>query len=148
MQIAKSTDLALRVLIYAHNKEGELVTQPEVAEFFQISREHLRKIVHELGQNEFLITRRGKNGGFSLARPARDINIGDVVSLFETKTPMVDCSGLECILTGFCKLKGVLEDARVAFIQSVSDYSLQDIVDNTASKRLASQDLNIIHKAT
>lgn len=135
MQIAKSTDYALRVLIYLFSKSGELVTQQEIADYFGISREHLRKIVHRLGRHRFLVTRRGKAGGIALSRPADEINVADVVRLFETKSPLIDCDGMECVLASNCRLRSVFNEADRAFMRSLSNYSLADIV-HESTRRL------------
>lgn len=128
MQIAKSTDFALRVLIYSASKPDTLVTQQEVADFFDISREHLRKIVHELAKAGYLSTRRGHNGGFVLARPASEINLGDVVSLFELKDPIIDCDALSCVLAKNCQLRQVFNAAETEFMDSLKQYTIEDII--------------------
>ena len=128
MQIAKSTDYALRALIYAASKQGQLVTQQEVADFFDISRDHLRKIVHELARNGYLTTHRGVKGGFELARPPARINVGDIMELFEPKAPMIDCTGMACVLTADCLLKQVFRQAEKDFRATVGRYTLADIL--------------------
>ena len=134
MQIAKSTDYALRVLIYAASKPGQLVTQQEVADFFAISRDHLRKIVHELARNGYLTTHRGVNGGFELARSPARINIGDIMELFEPGVPMIDCTGMACVLTPDCLLKKVFRQAEKDFRSTVGRYTLADIVNAPVKK--------------
>lgn len=128
MQIAKSTDYAIRVLIYASTKPGILVTQQEIAEFFTISREHLRKIVHELSKAGYLNTRRGHNGGFLLAKPASEINLGEVVSMFEHKDSVIDCDSMSCLLVKNCHLQTLFNEAEAAFMDSLKRYSLEDVV--------------------
>lgn len=137
MQIAKSTDFALRVLIYASSKPDTLVTQQEVADFFDISREHLRKIVHELSKAGYLETRRGNQGGFALAQAATDINLADVVCLFEQKQSLIDCDALSCVLAKNCQLKTVFNEAESAFIASLKQYSLADIVSKPMKRILS-----------
>lgn len=128
MQISKSTDFALRVLIYAAVKPEKLVTQQEVADFFDISREHLRKIVHELSKSAYLKTHRGNKGGFTLSRLPSDINIGDVVALFEKKQDIIDCDALSCVLSRNCQLKNAFNEAENAFMESLNKYSLEDML--------------------
>jgi len=49
MQITNHTDYALRVLIYLAMSPDRQATITEIADFFTISRNHLVKVVHELG---------------------------------------------------------------------------------------------------
>jgi Rrf2 family nitric oxide-sensitive transcriptional repressor len=128
MQIAKSTDYAIRVLIYSSTKPDILVTQQEIADFFTISREHLRKIVHELSKAGYIETRRGHNGGFSLAKPASEINLGEVVSMFEHKDSVIDCDVMSCVLIKNCRLHKLFNEAEAAFMDSLKQYSLEDVV--------------------
>lgn len=79
MQLTSYTDYALRVLIYLAKNPEQKVTIGELAEFFKISRNHLVKVVHNLSINGFVRSIRGKGGGLYLAKPAKQINIGDVV---------------------------------------------------------------------
>ena len=64
MRLTNYTDYALRVLIFlALKKEDELSTIKEIAETYQISKNHLMKIIHDLGKLGFIDTIRGRNGG-------------------------------------------------------------------------------------
>ena len=48
MQLTLHTDYSLRVLIYLTQKRADLATISEIANFYQISRNHLVKVVHHL----------------------------------------------------------------------------------------------------
>ncbi len=79
MQLTRHTDYALRVLIHLAAKPSGRATIPEIADAYGLSRNHLMKVVHHLGQGGFLDTRRGRGGGFTLARAPDSISLGDVV---------------------------------------------------------------------
>ena len=49
MRLTLYTDYSLRVLLYLANNEDKLVTISELANFYKISRNHLVKVVHNLG---------------------------------------------------------------------------------------------------
>jgi len=130
MQLTQYTDYALRTLIYlaATGKESTIT---EVAERFNISRNHLVKVVHNLGKTGFIRTERGKSGGISLARPANEIGIGDVVRKMETSFHIVECfraSGNQCPITPVCVLKNVLNEAFGNFMKTLDAYTLEDIL--------------------
>ena len=72
MQLTLFTDYALRTLVFlALQPEKQLSTITEVADRFTISRNHVVKIVHQLGMKGYIETIRGKHGGIRLARPHR-----------------------------------------------------------------------------
>ena len=70
MRLTVYTDYTLRVMIYLTLKYqgGEVATIDEMARAYDISRNHLMKIVNELSQSGFIETTRGRAGGARLAR--------------------------------------------------------------------------------
>lgn len=135
MQVSKTTDFALRVLLFAGSNPDELVTQAQMAEFFDISHEHLRKVVHELAQHGFLKTYRGRGGGLQLGRTPDRINLGEVVDLFERRGPIIACEKLDCPLARRCYLKDILEEGSNAFIDTIRKYTLADVLEDRRNPR-------------
>ena len=75
MHLSLFTDYALRVLMFAALK-GETFSLSEVADSYQISRNHLIKVVNHLAKLGYLETKRGRGGGIALGMPAADIRLG------------------------------------------------------------------------
>lgn len=130
MQLSRFTDYTLRVLFYVATNTDRLVTLAEIAEFYDISIEHLRKVVHALSKSGYLATYRGKNGGIKLAKETNDINLADIVAQAEGREPLINCGQQMCRLTGFCTLQGVLGQAQQAFMQVLQNYTLEDLLQN------------------
>lgn len=130
MELTSLTDYGVRVLMYAGTHDDRRVTLREIAAAYDISVEHLRKVVHRLGQLGYLETTRGRAGGLRLARAPTDIAIGAVVQGLEQSLAIVDCARQPCPLCGACALKSALEDARGAFIERLNHYTLADLLDN------------------
>lgn len=128
MQLKKFTDYALRLLIQLAVNPEQRVNIDTVAASFQISRNHLLKIVTELSSQGIIHTQRGKHGGLTLNRPARDINVGELIASLEGKAPLVECAKPACPIAPVCELKGVLNEAQEAFYTVLRKYSLQDLV--------------------
>ncbi len=137
MRLTLYSDYSLRVLLYLSHKEGETVTITELADFYKISRNHLVKVVHNLGINGFIATTRGKHGGIRLARRASEITVGEVVRHTEPDFDLLECFNPEtdhCVITKSCSLKGVLFEARHAFIEVLDRYTLAEIAMKPAGK--------------
>ncbi|MGH1461728.1 MAG: RrF2 family transcriptional regulator [Neptuniibacter sp.] len=130
MQLSRFTDYTLRVLFYAASNKDRLVTLSEIASYYDISVEHLRKVVHALSKTGYLDTYRGKNGGIKLAKPASDINLATIVNQAEGDEPLINCPQQKCCLTGFCSLEGVLAQAQQAFISVLENYTLDQLLNN------------------
>ncbi len=130
MLLTRHTDYSVRVLIYVALHDSETVTIPEIARNFTISRNHLKKIVHRLGQLGYLHTARGKGGGIRLARAPRAINLRDIVRDMEPTLEIIDCCNPPCPIAGRCTLKKVLMEARDCFLLALSRYTLADLIRN------------------
>lgn len=131
MQLTLHTDYCLRVLIYLAQKGDSLSTISEVADFYDISRNHLVKVVHHLAGAHFIQTLRGKNGGMRLARAPEEISVGDVVRKMEPNFNIVECfdaGSRPCTVASVCALKNVLHRASHAFLSLLDDYTLADAV--------------------
>lgn len=131
MRMAEYTDYSLRVLMYCASNPDRLVTIPEIAEAYGVSRNHLMKIVHDLGRQGLLETTRGRGGGLRLLRPASQIRIGDVVRATETDFRLVECfdeSTNACNLSPSCRMKRLLDSALAAYFRELDGATLADLV--------------------
>lgn len=127
MQLTRFTDYALRVLLYVGKQGGRQCTVAEIAAYFRISPEHLRKVIHKMAKEGFLETRRGRHGGFVLAREPEKMRVGDVVLAMEKDLAIVDCDALDCRFSPGCSLKGALDRAGRAFIATLNEVTLADL---------------------
>lgn len=131
MQLTRYSDYSLRVLIYLAVRPDQLATIEEISKAYGISRAHLMKVVHHLGRAGFLNTLRGRGGGFSLARPPEEIIVGDVIRQTEDRMDLVECfdpGTSHCRIESVCGLRGVLEEALDAFLETLDRYTLGDLI--------------------
>jgi Rrf2 family nitric oxide-sensitive transcriptional repressor len=131
MQLTSFTDYALRVLIYAAVRSESRCLTTDAATAFGISRHHVVKVVNELRHLGYLDTTRGRDGGFSLARPPDRIRIGEVVRRTEGTMTLVECFERDtntCPLSRACGLKGLLREAFDAFLAVLDRATLADLI--------------------
>ncbi len=130
MRLKRYTDYSLRVLIYAGLHGDRKVTVDEISKNFDISRNHLVKVVHGLSGKGYLKTVRGKGGGMYLARPAGVIGVGEVIRAMEGTIEIVECHDPPCPIAPMCRLKDVLAAARRAFLNELDRHSIADLIKN------------------
>jgi Rrf2 family nitric oxide-sensitive transcriptional repressor len=133
MRLTVYTDFALRSLMYIAVNPDRLPTIAEIAEHYRISKNHLMKVVYELGRAGYLETVRGRNGGLRLGRRPEDIRLGDVVRTTEPDMALVPCFepiGAACAILPACKLRGALQEAGAAFLAVLDGYTLADLISN------------------
>ncbi|MGM0554323.1 MAG: Rrf2 family transcriptional regulator [Pseudomonadota bacterium] len=136
MQLTRYTDFSLRVLMYLGVQPmGQRVTVTEIAERFRIPRNHLVKIVHQLGQKGYIRTHRGKGGGVELAREPATIGIGEVVRAMEPNLDIVDCEHPQCPIVPACHLRGILDEGRDALLAVLDRYTVADVTRNPEGLR-------------
>jgi len=134
MQLTRYTDYSLRVLLFLGSHPGERCTISQVSEYFNVSRNHLVKVVHNLGQLGFIHTIRGKSGGMTLALLPTEINIADVVRRVEPHMNLLECFDKQtnsCPIISQCGLKGILYKARKGFMGVLEQYTLEDLLPET-----------------
>jgi Rrf2 family nitric oxide-sensitive transcriptional repressor len=129
MRLTVFTDYTLRTLIYLALRPDTLVTIADIAEAYQISNNHLMKVVHKLALSGDIATVRGQRGGLRLARPSTEINIGVVVRRSEADLEMVPCFGSQgaCVISPECVLANALDEALRAFLATLDRYTLADL---------------------
>ncbi len=131
MHLTVYTDYSLRLLMYLALKDDGRATIGEVATSYDIAKNHLTKVAHQLGLAGYIATIRGKGGGLRLAKPAEQIRLGDVVRRTEPDLALVPCFEPLCvpcpILTA-CGLRNALHEARQAFLAALDRYTITDLV--------------------
>ncbi len=129
MRLTNFSDYALRVLMYAALREDRLITIEETAQVYGVSRAHLMKVANQLTRAGYLKAVRGRSGGLTLAKPAANIRLGDVLRATESDFALVECftTGNECVITRRCRLRGVLNEALSAFTATLDKYTLADL---------------------
>lgn len=135
MRLTTYTDYSLRTLLHIGSNRGRLVTIQEIAELHSISKNHLMKVVHQLGLLGILDTIRGRNGGLRLKLEPKEINLGAIVRSTESDFYMAECfnpDGAPCGLRGACNLKGVLADATAAYLSVLDSKTLADLLPEPA----------------
>jgi len=130
MRLTVFTDYTLRTLIYLALRPDTLVTISDVANAYQISTNHLMKVVHQLALSGDVVTVRGQRGGLRLGRPAAEINIGAVVRRAEPDLELMPCFGSQaiCVIQPECVVASAVDEALRAFLGTLDRYTLADLV--------------------
>lgn len=136
MQLKRYTDYSLRVLIYLGVNPERVVSVNEIAQAYDISRNHLLKVVNGLLEQGLVVTYRGKNGGLQLARQAEKINVGEVVRYMEGNDRVINCHEPACPIAPACHLQRALQEAHQAFYRTLGGYSLANLIKGKEKKLL------------
>lgn len=144
MQLKRATDILLRIFVYLASHPDEVhVSIHDLSEALNWNKNLVIKVAHLAVQQGYLKAVRGRTGGVSLAKPAREYRVGDIVRLTEVNEELVECDEPRCpLLNGGCRLRGVLFNAREAFYKELDGVTLDQIavfpMDKIATIRVVS----------
>jgi len=122
MQLTQHTDYGIRLLVVLARRDGGPLALPGFASEQGISYNHVAKVAQALVRAGFVVSHRGRSGGVSLARPAADMTIGEVVRALEPRSRLADCAN--CALRFDCSASGLLAEALSAFYEVLDRSSL------------------------
>jgi Rrf2 family protein len=143
MKLSKKGEYALRSLInlgIAAEVGRSLVRVSELAASEQLPIKFLEQILQDLKDAGFVESARGKFGGYRLAKPTRQIRIGDVVRLIDGPLAPIGCVSqtayekCTCPDEAHCGLRMLMLDVRNAIAGILDRYTLADIVEVTLRK--------------
>lgn len=140
MRLTKSTDYALRVLLYLAAFPDKRISTEAISTTFGISTHNLGKVVHQLGQAGFVDLKRGRGGGLKLAQPPADITLGAVVRRIEPDLHVVECFDTArntCPIVPACGLIAPIAEARRAFLAALDRHTLADAINHGGPERTA-----------
>ncbi len=133
MRLTDYTDYSLRVLLYLAVRGEGLSTIQEISDAYGISRNHLMKVVQQLGELGWVKTVRGRNGGLQLAEHTSALTVGEIVRATESDFALVACFPNQqgerraCVITPQCRLRGALAAARDAFLAELDRYTIGEV---------------------
>lgn len=148
MRLTAYTDYTLRTLIHLGLNRGRMTTIPELAKLQGISKNHLMKVVHQLGQAGLVHTVRGRNGGFRLQMEPSDINIGKVVRKTESDFFLAERAGCESssqVDVASCALMEVLNLATTAYLDVLDGVTLVDLMRGEGRENGRNAIVSVVH---
>ncbi len=89
--ITRDTDYALRAICCIAKNKVKIISVPDLVKALKIPRPFLRKILQQLNKEGILISHKGLRGGFSLAKPAKEILLLDLMRIFQGKFVLNEC---------------------------------------------------------
>ncbi|BDQ37400.1 protein rrf2 [Pseudodesulfovibrio nedwellii] len=118
------------MLDIAQNCQDGPVRIQDIAERQGVSAKYLEKLIRKLKEIGFVKSKRGPRGGHSLAVPASDIPIGEVVHALEGDGSLVECrSGKEeCDRMDICLTRRLWQEAADAMYNHLNTVTLADLM--------------------
>jgi Rrf2 family protein len=143
VEISKRGEYALRALIdfgLAEAADRPLLQLSELASKEDFPVKFLEQILMQLKAEGYLESRRGKLGGYLLARPPENICLGQVIRMIDGPLAPISCVSqtayerCSCPDEEHCGLRMLMLDVRSAIANILDHYTLADVVEVTLRK--------------
>ena len=97
MKISSKGRNAVRIMEDIAKKDGEFVSIGDISRRQNITVKYCERIISMLVKGKLLQSMRGTNGGYKLARPAKDISIYEILCATGDNTKLAKCTmGSNC----------------------------------------------------
>ena len=135
--LSKKTKYALQSLLYLAKKydKGPVIIS-DMAKCECLPQKFLEAILLELKKDGFLHSKKGKGGGYYLAKPPKDIILGHVIRLLNGPLAPIACVSQtaykrceDCKDENSCGIRMIMKDVRDAIANILDNTSLADLLD-------------------
>jgi Rrf2 family protein len=120
--LTKKGKYGLKALVeLARLREGQTMLLADIADTNDIPKPFLEIILGELRKAGFVRSKKGKGGGYALARPAEEIHVGHIVRALDGALAPISCASRafykrcdDCIDEETCAVRLMMLDVRSA----------------------------------
>ncbi|RAK62550.1 RrF2 family transcriptional regulator [Phenylobacterium kunshanense] len=132
--LSQKAKYGLRALVELARADGMQLSAGELSLRAGTPRKFLEAILLELSRNQVVVSRRGKFGGYVLARPAGEISFAEIIRIIDGPLALAPCVSprlgfrkcVDCADLATCTLREALARARDATADVLEAYSLAD----------------------
>lgn len=130
IRLSKLTDYAVVMLSYMAAREGEVYTTARLAHCSVVPEPTAAKILKLLARGSILVSQRGSNGGYELARPAAEITVAEIIVAMDGPIALAACvegSSDHCGVEQLCSMRGNWNRVNRAIRDALEDITLADM---------------------
>jgi Rrf2 family protein len=148
MKLINQIRFGIRILLdLAMHQQGGVVKMSDIAARQKTSLKYLEQIIRPFKEAGFVTSRRGRNGGYCLARNPKTISLAQIICIFEKRNAFNNY-GKEMSTSGCSDHQDFLireawDEARQAFYNRLEKISLADLSMGTTKKLWGNSDLLI-----
>jgi Rrf2 family protein len=133
MKFSTRTTYGLRAMIFLGKKwDKENVSLPTIAQKENLSLGYLERIFKKLKKAKLVISEKGSNGGYKLAKDPINTNIFEIVEILEGNMNLFHCidekGKADCSKKCNCQALNVLTKVQLAIKKTLKDIKLSDLV--------------------
>jgi Rrf2 family protein len=135
----------LKAMVHLAGLEpGAIAQVTDIAETNSISKKFLDHILTELRHAGFVYSKKGRGGGYALARPANEIRVGAIIRVLDGPLAPIPCASVtafrpctDCNDLSACAVRLVMIEARNAIAGLLDNRTLGELRAKTNPRDLA-----------
>lgn len=129
MMITTKGRNALKIMIdLAQHEGGGYVSLADVAERQKESLKYLEASVSQLSAAGFVVSARGKSGGYKLAKPAEEYSVADILLAGEGSLAPVSCLVTGCENACNCMTLPLFKELDEVIMNFLNSKTLKDLI--------------------
>jgi len=146
MRVTAKGEYATQAVLYLALQYPGVLTIHDIAQRHHIPLKYLEQILAELKRGGVLESRRGVNGGYTLARAPEQVSVGEVLRIVDGAFAESSCihneaMGGVCVEGHSCGLKQTWRDVQGAVEKILFATSFEDVRKRTLNGRMAEANL-------
>jgi FeS assembly SUF system regulator len=129
LRMSKLTDYGTLVLSQLAAQHGGIASAGQVADATHLGPATVSKVLKSLAHAGLVVSARGVQGGYALARPAEDISAAEIIDALEGPVAITECSSKNscCDLEEFCRVGRAWQRINWSIRKALEDVSLADL---------------------
>jgi FeS assembly SUF system regulator len=129
LRMSKLTDYGTMVLAELATNDHGLSTASQVADATHLTLPTVSKLLKSLAHSGLVVSARGVQGGYALARPAATISAAEILDALEGPVALTDCSSSSgsCDLESFCRVGTAWQRINHSIRKALEGVSLADL---------------------
>lgn len=129
MIFTTTTSYALRILILMANSPDKGTNALELHKALNIKLQYMRRVLTTLANKGFVISNRGRSGGFRLAKSPNEILLSDIIDAMEGLENFKGCvlGFKDCRRIDVCKMHSVWMESKNTILATFSNTRLSDL---------------------
>jgi FeS assembly SUF system regulator len=126
LRMSKLTDYGTMVLAQLAATDGRLATAGEVADATHLGQPTVSKLLKALVHAGLVVSTRGVQGGYALARPPETISAAEIIDALEGPVAITECSATAgvCDLESYCRVGQAWQRINVSIRRALQDISV------------------------
>ncbi len=130
MKISKKSQYGLRALVFLGLNKNKILSLRFISEKEKIPFNYLEKISSQLEKKGLVNSKKGVQGGYSLAVSPEKIKIGEIIKALDGEIVLVECVGTKnnCALKKSCKTINAWLKIQKSLEKTINSINLKDLI--------------------